>query len=281
MLTAISPDLPKLPDEPQLGGRQRGRTQNRALATFFRGIALPLVAVAVWQLIGSMGWVQPVLLPSPFAILKAFVQLGQTGELWRDLGISVFRVVVGFVIGGGLGLLAGIGAGLWKGVEQVLDPTFQTLRTIPHLAITPLFILWFGLGESSKISLIAFGAFFPLYINAFMGIRNVDRKLFDVTRVLDFSRRQQLVKLVIPGAMPNILIGLRLSLGVAWLTLIVAELMGSNSGVGYLIENATQFSQTSYVFVGIVIFAVVGKLSDSLVRMFERRLLQWRDTYSG
>jgi sulfonate transport system permease protein len=257
------------------------KVRGRKFTVIARGIAIPLVVVSVWQYITAQGWVQPVLLPSPLNIAQSFVQLGKNGELFQDVGISLYRAAIGFTIGGGLGLLAGLAVGLWRWMEDVMDPTLQTIRTVPHLAITPLFILWFGLGETSKILLIALGAFFPLYINTFMGIRNVDKKLFDVAKVLDFTKVQQLVRLVLPGALPNILLGLRLSLGVAWLTLIVAELMGSSSGVGYLIENATQFSQTAFVFVGIVIFAVIGKLSDSLVRLLEHRLLKWRDTYAG
>jgi sulfonate transport system permease protein len=152
---------------------------------------------------------------------------------------------------------------------------------IPHLAVTPLFILWFGFGELSKILLIAKGAFFPLYINTFLGIRNVDNKLFDVSRVLEFSRMKQIVWLIFPAALPNILLGVRLSLGVAWLGLVVAELMGSSNGIGYLILDARQFSNTSVVFVGIMIFAIVGKVTDSLVRLLERKLLSWQDNYRG
>jgi len=155
------------------------------------------------------------------------------------------------------------------------------LRTVPHLVITPLFILWFGFGELSKILLIALGAFFPLYVNTFLGIRSVEANLFEVARVLNFSRRNQITKLIIPAALPNILLGIRLSLGAAWLGLVVAEMMGSSEGIGYLIMDARYFSITSLVFVGILIFAIVGKLTDSLVKLLEKRLLRWRESYLG
>jgi len=162
-----------------------------------------------------------------------------------------------------------------------MDPSIQMLRTVPHLALAPLFILWFGFGEISKILLIAYGAFFPIYVNTYLGIRGVDSKLFDVARVLQFSKWKQITKLILPAALPNILLGVRLSLGIAWLGLVVAELMGASEGVGYMIMDARQFSQTDVVFVGIIIFAVVGKLTDSFVRVLEKRLLKWRDSYAG
>lgn len=177
--------------------------------------------------------------------------------------------------------MIGILAGFSKRTELYLDPSLQMLRTVPHLAVTPLFILWFGFDEVSKILLIALGAFFPVYINTFNGIRGVDAKLFEVARVLEFKWHQQISKVILPAPLPNILLGIRLSLGIAWLGLVVAELMGSSSGVGYMIMDARQFSQTNKVFAGIIIFAVVGKLTDSFVRSLERKLLKWRNSYEG
>lgn len=246
-----------------------------------RGVYLPLSVLFLWQIIGSLEWVSSTVLPSPLQIVQSFISLTASGELLKDIKISLLRAIAGFLLGGVLGLSIGMVSGLFKRFEAVVDPSIQMMRTIPHLAITPLFILWFGLGEWSKILLIALGAFFPLYINTYAGIRNVDAKLFDVARILEFSQIQQLTKLVIPAALPNILLGVRLSIGVSWLGLVVAELMGSSAGVGYLIENATQFSLTDQVFVGLIIFAAVGKLSDSLVRVLERKLLRWRDSYLG
>jgi len=250
-------------------------------AIWLKGLVLPAVVLLAWQLAGDFGLVSETMLPTPLQILAAASELAVSGELFGHLQISVTRAAIGFLLGGALGLLSGLAVGFSVRVEHSLDPSVQMLRTIPHLAVTPLFILWFGFGEFSKVLLIAKGAFFPLYVNTFLGIRNVDAKLFDVARVLEFSRWKQITRLILPAALPNILLGVRLSLGAAWLGLVVAELMGSSEGVGYLIMDARQFSQTAIVFVGIVIFALVGKATDSLVRYFERRWLSWRDNYSG
>lgn len=204
-----------------------------------------------------------------------------TGELTHHLGVSMGRAGIGFLIGGVLGLLFGVLTGLFRSVEYVLDPSVQVLRLVPHLAIAPLIILWFGFGEMSKVVIIMTGSFFPLYINTFMGIRNVDNKLFEVARVLGFSPYQKLRRLILPAALPGILLGLRLSLAVAWIGLVVAELIGSQSGIGFLINEAKQNSNTEVVFVGIIIFAIVGKLIDSLFRIIERKFLFWRDSYEG
>lgn len=245
------------------------------------GSLIPVVVLAIWQLGSVSHWIDPMMFPAPSRIVAAFLELIRSGELWYHLQISILRALVGFLIGGGLGLSFGLFVGMSKHAEDVLDPTVQMLRTIPLLAITPLFILWFGFGELSKILLIAMGAFFPLYVNSFLGVRNVDSRLFDVARVLEFSKWNQMVRLVLPAAMPNVLLGLRLSISVAWLVLVVAELMGSDQGVGYLIQDARSFMRTEVVFIGIFLFAAVGKLTDSLVRILEKRLLSWQDSYKG
>jgi sulfonate transport system permease protein len=245
------------------------------------GVLLPIAIIIIWQTLSGLKLISPQLFPSPINIVKEFLAMVQSGELLHHLKISVQRAAFGFLLGGSLGLLMGLLVGLKKNAEHVLDPSLQMLRTVPHLAITPLFILWFGFGEVSKVLLISLGAFFPLYVNTFLGVRNVDAKLFEVAKVLEFNRLKQITKLVIPSALPNVLLGLRLSLGVAWLGLVVAELMGSSEGIGYMIQDARQFSRTSAVFVGIIIFAVVGKFADSVVRLLEERLLKWRDSYKG
>ncbi|TXK84665.1 ABC transporter permease [Paenibacillus sp. N3.4] len=245
------------------------------------GSILPLLLLIVWQILGDADIISSLLFPTPLRIANAGIRLIQTGELLDNLKISVVRALSGFVLGGSLGLAFGVLVGLFRKTEKALDPTVQMIRMVPHLAIAPLFILWFGIGESAKILLIAKGAFFPLYINAFVGIRGVDNKLFEVTRVLDFNRWKQVVKLILPAALPNILLGVRISLGVSWLGLVVAELMGSTAGIGYLMSDARQFSKTPVVFVGILIFAIFGILSDSLVRLLERKWLGWRESYKG
>jgi sulfonate transport system permease protein len=246
-----------------------------------QGMILPAMILGIWQTVGAMNLVSSTILPTPVAIGQAFIHLIVSGELFSHLQISVFRAVLGFLLGAGLGLILGTLVGFFNRAEQTMDPTLQMLRTIPHLAVMPLFILWFGFGELSKVLLIAKGAFFPVYLNTFLGIRGVDAKLFEVARILEFNRVKLLTKLILPAAMPNILLGIRLSLGIAWLGLVVAELMGSSEGVGYMIMDARQFTQTDIVFVGIIIFALVGKLTDSLVRYLESKLLKWRESYKG
>ncbi|WP_462413305.1 ABC transporter permease [Neobacillus sp. Marseille-QA0830] len=246
-----------------------------------KGFILPVLIIGIWELTGIFGLISETLLPRPSVIFMTFVDLLTTGELLGHLQISLYRAIVGFLVGGALGLLVGLAVGFNQNVEQTLDPTLQMIRTIPTLAVIPLFILWFGFGELSKILLIAKGAFIPLYVNTFLGIRSVDSKLYAVSKVLEFSRWKQITLLILPAALPNILLGLRLSMGAAWLSLVAAELMGSSQGVGYLITDARQFSQTAIVFVGIIIFAVFGKLSDSLVKLLERKLLKWQDNFQG
>lgn len=245
------------------------------------GTTLPLAILLLSQVAGDRGWISTFFLPTPLTIAQAFRDLIVTGELGRHVGISLQRAVIGFAIGGGAGFLLGLAAGFSRKTELLVDPSVQMLRMIPHLAIAPLIILWFGFGETSKFLIIAKGAFFPLYVNTFLGIRGVDNKLFDVSRVLEFNRFKTIVKLIIPSALPNILLGLRLSLAISWLGLVVAELIGSHSGIGFLINFAKQNATTEVIFVGVILFAVIGKLVDSFVRLLEHRWLGWRDSYKG
>ncbi|HHB2170212.1 ABC transporter permease [Bacillus cereus] len=257
------------------------KVQKTNIKFLIRAITIPIIILIIWQLAGVFGLVSKTVLPAPLDIFVAFQELLKTGELFGHLSISVFRAAAGFFIGGSLGIILGTIVGFSTRSEQYLDPSVQMLRTVPHLAVAPLFVLWFGFGETSKVLLIADGAFFPLYVNAFLGIRGVDSKLFDVARVLEFSKRKLITKLILPAALPNLLLGARLSLGVAWVSLVVAELMGSTEGIGYMIMDARQFSNTDIVFVGIIIFAFVGKFSDSLVRLLEVKFLRWRDSFKG
>jgi len=263
------------------GKKVKKKRELQKTSSILKGFVVPIMILVLWELIGMFGLISDTLLPRPSIIFMTFLDLVMTGDLITHFQISLLRAIGGFLLGGTLGLLLGVAVGFNQSIEQTVDPTLQMLRTIPTLAVIPLFILWFGFGEVSKILLIAKGAFFPLYVNTFLGIRGVDSKLFAVAKVLEFNRWKQMTLLILPAALPNILLGLRLSIGVSWLALVAAELMGSSQGVGYLIMDARQFSQTSIVFVGIIIFAVFGKVSDSFVRMFERRLLKWQDNFQG
>lgn len=252
-----------------------------ALTDIATGGLVPVAAIAVWQLAGSLGWISSEFLPTPAAIARAFADLAANDGLLHHLGDSIRRAAIGFAFGGGLGLALGLLTGLFRRAEYLLDPSAQVLRLVPHLAIAPLIILWFGFGESSKVVIIAAGSFFPLYVNTFLGIRQVDNKLFEVSRTLSFSRFKRISRLILPAASPQILLGLRTSLAVSWIGLVVAELIGSTSGIGFLINEAKQNGQPEVIFVGILIFAIVGKLLDSAVKAIERRTLSWQDGYKG
>lgn len=242
---------------------------------------IPVILIVVWEGAAALQYISPRLLPAPSLIVKQFFLLVQSGEFFEHLAISSYRAGLGFVLGSLAGLLIGVFTGLGKLVEKTLDPSLQMLRTIPLLSLIPLFILWFGVGEFSKVLMIALGAFFPVYVNTFLGIRSVEVRLYEVTKILQYTRLQLITKLIIPAALPNILLGIRLALGVSWLVLVVAEMMGTSAGLGYMIQDARAYSQTDKVFVGIVMFAVIGKLTDSLTKLLERRWLRWRDTYRG
>ena len=248
---------------------------------FITGSYIPILILIVWQLVGQFNVVSPIFLPTPTSILQSFWDLLVANKLTEHLAVSIGRACLGFVIGGALGLVFGGIVGLSRYLEYLLNPSFQLLRMTPTLAIAPLIILWFGFGEVSKVVIIAIAAFFPLYLQTFMGIRAVDHKLFEVTKVLGFNKMKLLYHLIIPSAMPNILLGVRLSLGVSWLSLVVAELLGSQSGVGFLINLGKQNAVTEYIFVGIIIFAVFGKFVDSIVRIIEKKKLNWRDNFKG
>ncbi|CAG7616474.1 ABC transporter permease [Leucobacter soli] len=245
------------------------------------GAILPVAVIVVWQIAANIGLINTQLFPAPSQVFARLVDLAANGVLGKNFLISLQRAVIGTLWGAGLGLAVGLLVGFSSLAERALDPTVQMLRTVPLIAVTPLFILWFGFGEESKIVLIAVGAFFPIYVNSFLGVRAVDRKLFEMSATLGFTAWQRLRLVVLPGAMPNILLGLRLSIGMAWLCLVVAELMGATSGIGYLIQDARSLLDTATVMVGVIIFAAIGKLSDSLVRLLERRTLRWRDTFAG
>lgn len=248
---------------------------------FVIGGIVPLLLLVIWQVSGDLGLFSPSYLPTPLQIAAEFRSLIGSGELTQHLSISLQRAVIGFLIGGSIGLFFGFLVGFVQKLEFMLDPSFQMLRMIPHLAIAPLIILWFGFGEVSKIVIIANGAFFPMYIYTFLGIRNVDHKLFEVAKVLNFSKSKQIFRLILPAALPGILLGLRLSVAISWLGLVVAELIGSQEGIGFLINYGKQNSSAELIFVGVIIFAVIGKLVDSLVRWLERRWLSWRDSFQG
>jgi sulfonate transport system permease protein len=240
-----------------------------------------VVLVAAWQVAASAHMIDTILFPSPWQVAQTLGDEASDGSLWQNTQVSLVRWVLGFLIGGGLGLAMGSLVGLSTLAESVLDTSFQMLRTVPHLGLMPLFVLWFGLGEEPKLVMIALSSFFPVYLNTMAGIRDVDSKLVEVGRVHALTWLQLLRRVVLPCALPSIFTGVRYGLGVAWLALIIAELMGATSGLGYLITEGQSLSRTDIVVGGVVVFAVMGKVIDVIVKIAERHLLSWRDTYSG
>ncbi|WP_122500437.1 aliphatic sulfonate ABC transporter permease SsuC [Pseudomonas viridiflava] len=241
--------------------------------------ALPVLLLAVWQLSVSAGWLSTRILPAPSAVIEAGVTLVSSGEIWTHLAISGWRAGLGFVIGGGIGLAMGFITGLSKWGERLLDSSVQMIRNVPHLALIPLVILWFGIDETAKIFLVALGTLFPIYLNTYHGIRNIDPALVEMSRSYGLSGFSLFRHVILPGAMPSILVGVRFALGFMWLTLIVAETISASSGIGYLAMNAREFLQTDIVVLAIVLYAVLGKLADLAARGLERVCLRWHPAY--
>src|SRR5882762_1963530 len=240
---------------------------------------VPLLILAAWEYAARTGLLSARVLPEPWAVLKAAWHLLQTGELQSNLKISAGRAFAGLVVGGGLGLLLGLLTGLSRRAEVALDTTVQMLRNVPPLAMIPLVILWFGIDEGAKLFLVALGVFFPLYLNTFHGIRSVDRGLIEMARSYGLSGASLYRHVILPGALPSILVGLRYSLGLMWVLLIVAETISSSSGIGYMTMNAREFLQTDVVLVGILMYALLGKLADVATKRLERLCLRWHPSY--
>ncbi len=242
---------------------------------------VPVLSLLVWQIACDQGWISRRTLPSPLAIGRAAWVLTLSGELLHHAAISCERALGGFVIGGGLGLLFGMLNGMSSLASRLLDTTLQMLRNIPHLAIIPMVILWFGIGEPAKLFLVAVGVFFPIYLNTYHGVRLVDPGLIEMGRVYRLSRAAMFWRVILPGAMPSILLGVRYGLGIMWLTLIVAETISANAGIGYMTMNAREFLQTDIVLVGVLLYALLGKLADLMARALERWCISWHPNFAA
>ncbi|NCT82016.1 MAG: aliphatic sulfonate ABC transporter permease SsuC [Comamonadaceae bacterium] len=242
---------------------------------------LPAAILVAWELASRSGWLSARILPEPAAVLAAFWQLLRSGELAHHVAVSTARAFSALALGGGLGLLLGLLTGTWRRAEALLDTTLQMLRNIPALALIPLVILWFGIDEAAKLVLVAVGVFFPVYLNTFHGIRNVDRDLIEMARSYGLGGWQLYRQVILPGALPSILVGLRFSLGLMWVLLIVAETLSAQAGIGYLTMNAREFLQTDIVLVGILLYALLGKLADVVARALERAWLPWHRGYAS
>jgi sulfonate transport system permease protein len=242
---------------------------------------VPVLLLIIWQWASSTGILPNRFLPAPRAIVRAFYELSASGELWSHVRVSALRALSGFVVGGGLGLILGLLTGSLHWAETLLDTTIQMVRNIPPLALIPLVILWFGIDESAKLFLVALGVFFPVYINTFHGIRSVDRGLLEMGRTYGLSGWALYRDIILPGALPSILVGVRFSLGLMWVILIVAETISARSGIGYMTMNAREFMQTDVMVVGILLYAILGKLADLFAKGLERHLLRWNPAYQS
>ena len=244
-------------------------------------IISPIVVIVIWQVLSSTGVIPASKLASPASIAHTAYTLITTnsstyGTLQASLLASFERWAIGFVLGVAIGVLLAVLTGLSRVGEVVADPILQALRSVPLLGLIPLFIVWFGIGQLPKVLFVLLSALFPVYLNTFAGIRGVDSKFFELGQVLGLKRSEMIRDIILPGALPTILVGLRQSLGTAWLALVVAEQINANAGLGFIINQGEQFLQQNVIFVALIVYLILGLLTDYIVRLIERRALTWR-----
>jgi sulfonate transport system permease protein len=242
----------------------------------------PVAILLVWQALADAGVLSPTAAPAPTVIARTGWHLWQQGVLGSDLDISLLhRALVGFALGLGVGVVTGVLGGLLRSGENLFNGIVQIFNTIPILAILPVMIVWFGIGEKPKILIIAFGAFVPIYLNLFAAIRGVDQRLVEMARTTGAGRWRLVTRVMFPGALPGFLVGLRFALAYSILGLVAAETVNANSGIGFLITNGQTYMQPDQVWVGLVIYAILGLLADQFVRLLQRVLLRWRPSYEA
>lgn len=257
------------------------RVRRPQLPRWLRRLAGPAILLLAWIVASGSGLLDKQLFPGPVQVAKAAWNLIETGQLQVNVARSLIRVAEGTVLGIAVGLIIALAAGLTRFGEDLLDPTMQIFKAVPSFALTPLLIIWMGIGEAPKVTLITIGVAIHIYINTYSGIRGVDRQLVEVARTLRASRRVLIGQVILPGAMPNFLVGLRVGLSSAWLSLIFAESINATQGIGYLMSRAQSLLEFDVSLLIIFIYAVVGLLSYALVRFLERRLLGWRNGFQG
>jgi sulfonate transport system permease protein len=241
----------------------------------------PILLLALWQLLSSTGALTPDVLAAPGRIAQVAGDLISDGSLTTAMGTSLRRVAIGLLFGAVIGTGLALLSGLFRIGEDVVDAPVQMLRTVPFVGLIPLFIIWFGIGEAPKIAIITLGVTFPLYLNVYAGIRGVDSQLIEAGESLGLSRWGLVRHVVLPGALPGAMTGLRYSLGIAWLALVFAEQVNADSGIGFLMVQARDFLRTDVIVVCLIVYAFLGLLADFIVRSLERLLLQWRPTFTG
>lgn len=245
-----------------------------------KGLVVPAIILLILEGVVRLGWLPSYQMPAPSEVASTLADLAQ-GTLWKHIGASLLRVLLGFAIGASLALVFAAWVGLSREAEAYLEPTFAGLRSIPSLAWVPLLLLWLGIDETSKVVLIAIGAFFPVYLNGVAAIRDIDRKLVEVGQMYGFSRRRLVRRILLPAALPGLFTGLRSGLSLAWMFLVAAELIAATRGLGYLLSDGRETSRPDIVLAAIIVLALLGKISDGLLAALEKRWLAWRDTFNG
>jgi sulfonate transport system permease protein len=246
-----------------------------------RRLSLVAIALVIWQSASWVGWLDVQTLASPAEVWAAAVRLWHSGELFPSIRISLWRVVQGLLIGVSIGGVLGLIAGLSRIGEEIVDTPLQMLRALPFLGLLPLLIVWLGIGEGIKVGMAAIGVVFPIYLNLSKGIRAVDHRYAELAQTCGVGWRGLVRWIILPGAWPAFLVGLRFSLGIAWLSLVVTESVNAESGIGYLIQQGQQFLQTDVIILGLVIYALLGLAMEALVRLIEWRTLRWRVEFTG
>jgi sulfonate transport system permease protein len=245
------------------------------------GLVLPVLLLALWEALSRSGLAPPNLLPAPTAVLSALADLWGSGELWGHIEVTLLRVLLGFLLGTAAGTVLGALTGysaLWR---RLLDPTFQALRSIPSFAWIPLFVLWLGIFEASKLTLIAVGAFFPVYLHTMAGIQQVDRKLVEVARMHGYGGFALVRRVLLPATLPAYVTGLRGGLGLAWMFVVAAEYMGASEGLGFLLIDGQQTGRPANIIAAVLLFAVFGKASDLALAGLGRRFVAWQDSFQS
>jgi sulfonate transport system permease protein len=256
-------------------------TRRTRVPRWLRRTSGPLLLLALWQLLSSTGVLTPDILASPGTIARVGGNLVADGSLPNAMGVSLQRVAMGLLLGTLVGTGLALVSGLFRVGEDLVDASVQMLRTVPFVGLIPLFIIWFGIGEAPKIAIITLGVSFPLYLNVYAGIRGVDSQLIEAGESLGLSRWGLVRHVVLPGALPGAMTGLRYSLGIAWLALVFAEQINADAGIGFLMVQARDFLRTDVIVVCLIVYAFLGLLADFIVRSLERLLLQWRPTFTG
>lgn len=256
-----------------------GKGKNNRFVNHVLPWLVPIIFIGIWQVLGQVGFISKNFLPTPLSVVEGAIRLTKSGDLFDYILVSTQRALIGFLIGGTIGFVLGLLNGTFFVFEKLLDTSIQMIRTIPHLALIPLVIIWYGIGEEAKIFLVALGVAFPIYLNTFHGIKNVDKDLLEMGRIYRLKPYQLFTNIILPGALPSILVGVRYALGIMWMSLIVAETIGSDSGIGYMATSAREFVQMDIVILSIVLYALLGKLSDYIATVLERRWLQWHPNF--